>query len=52
LWEETGIPGENTRGRAGDDLTFPHTTPTNYIPFVHVVPSTLFEINNIIARIM
>jgi len=27
VWEETGVPGENPRGRAGDDLTFPHTTP-------------------------
>jgi len=27
VWEETGVPGENLRGRAGDDLTFPHKTP-------------------------
>jgi len=27
VWEETGVPGENPRGRVGDDLTFPHTTP-------------------------
>jgi len=27
VWEETGVPGQNPRGRAGDDLTFPHTTP-------------------------
>jgi len=27
VWEETGVPGENPRGRASDDLTFPHTAP-------------------------
>jgi len=27
VWEETGVPGENPRGRAGDDLIFPYTTP-------------------------
>jgi len=27
VWEETGVAGENARGRSGNDLTFPHTTP-------------------------
>jgi len=26
VWEKTGVPGENPRGRAGNDLTFPQTT--------------------------
>jgi len=26
-WEETGVPGENPRGRVDDNLTLPHTTP-------------------------
>jgi len=26
-WEKTGIPRETPRGRAGDNVTFPQTTP-------------------------
>jgi len=29
VWEEIGLPGENRRGRAGDDLMFSHTTQEN-----------------------